>query len=177
MHWRVTTRNGNSGEVAVRTCDMVSSFGSPRTKSSDDQHQLVSATGIFNNPEVPVIPGFSGFKGRHVFPGQWPPGLEDELAGKNVAVVGTGPSAVQIIPEIAEKVGSLAVYQRSPGHVLPRGDNRCWEFTKKMFRMFPGLLWMYGKWSIFIVSFLLPMFPLMNNLMHHPLLRVSITSQ
>lgn len=118
----------------------------------NEWNQLVSATGMFNNPEVPSIPGFSSFEGQHVYPGQWPPGLEDELAGKNVAVVGTGPSAVQIIPEIAEKVGSLAVYQRSPGHVLPRGDNRYLEITKKMLRMFPVLLWVYGKWSIFIVS-------------------------
>lgn len=107
---------------------------------------------MFSNPEVPVIPGFSSFQGQHVYPGRWPSGLEDQLAGKNVAVIGTGPSAVQIIPEIAEKVGSLTVFQRSPGHVLPRGDNRYSEVTKKMLRKFPWLLWVYGKWSIFIVS-------------------------
>ena len=81
---------------------------------------FVSAVGLFNRPAVPDIPGRDGFAGIQFHSAQWHAGCD--LAGKRVAVIGTGASAIQIVPAIAPTVGKLHVFQRSPHHVLPRAD-------------------------------------------------------
>jgi len=73
---------------------------------------LVAATGVLSVPFFPDVPGRDDFTGVQLHTGLWPAEPVD-LAGKRVAVVGTGSSGVQIVPVIADGVASLSVYQRS----------------------------------------------------------------
>ncbi len=78
---------------------------------------LVSAIGQLNEPSIPAIPGLETFAGPAFHSARWPSDLD--LAGADVAVVGTGASAMQIAPTIAGEVASLTVYQRSPQWARP----------------------------------------------------------
>ncbi|KAF7890124.1 uncharacterized protein EAF02_002539 [Botrytis sinoallii] len=81
---------------------------------------LVSAAGAFGMPKKADIAGLKTFKGEQWHLGSWP--KDDDLKNKSVAVIGTGQSAGQAIPSIYPEVKQLTVYQRSPGHCLPRND-------------------------------------------------------
>jgi cation diffusion facilitator CzcD-associated flavoprotein CzcO len=79
---------------------------------------LVAATGNLSVPYFPDVPGRETFGGEQHHTGRWPSeGVE--LAGRRVAVVGTGSSGVQIVPAIAGEVGALTVYQRTPNWCTP----------------------------------------------------------
>ena len=81
---------------------------------------FVSAVGLFNRPAFPAIPGRDGFRGAQFHSARWDHGVD--LAGKSVAVVGTGASAIQFVPAIEPQVGRLDVFQRSAQYVLPKND-------------------------------------------------------
>ncbi|MBV1918417.1 MAG: NAD(P)/FAD-dependent oxidoreductase [Sphingomonadaceae bacterium] len=81
---------------------------------------VVSAVGMFNTPILPAIDGIEGFKGQLIHTAHWPDG--DMLEGKNVAVIGSAASAVQLIPEIAKTVKHLKLFQRTPIWVTPKDD-------------------------------------------------------
>ena len=78
---------------------------------------LISAVGLFNTPNEPGIPGHELFQGTAVHTARWQDKLN--LTGKRVAVIGSGASAMQVVPAIADKVRSLAVFQRTPQWVAP----------------------------------------------------------
>ena len=88
--------------------------GEARTIEAD---VLVSAIGQLSEPSIPDIPGAEQFEGSVFHSAEWPDGLD--LAGKRVALIGTGASAIQIAPSIADEVASLTIYQRSPQWVRP----------------------------------------------------------
>lgn len=102
---------------------------------------VVSAVGALHVPKRPDLPGLDAFEGPVFHSAQWRHDLD--LAGKQVAVIGTGASAVQFIPEIAPVVGGLTVFQRSPPWVLPRADRRISAAMRMMLALVPGLL---GLW-------------------------------
>ena len=79
---------------------------------------VVSATGMLSHPYFPDVPGREHFRGESHHTGRWPTDPV-ELAGKRVAVIGTGSSGVQIIPAIAAEAASLTVYQRTPNWCTP----------------------------------------------------------
>ncbi|MDG2305552.1 MAG: NAD(P)/FAD-dependent oxidoreductase [Candidatus Binatia bacterium] len=79
---------------------------------------LIAATGVLSVPYFPEVPGRKEFRGESYHTGRWPAAPVD-FAGKHVAVIGTGSSGVQIIPEIAGKVASLTVYQRTANWCTP----------------------------------------------------------
>ena len=79
---------------------------------------VISASGPLANPGLPNIPGREEFTGVTMHSARWDHKVD--LAGKQVAVIGTGASAVQIVPEIVEQAASVKVFQRTPGWVLPR---------------------------------------------------------
>jgi cation diffusion facilitator CzcD-associated flavoprotein CzcO len=81
---------------------------------------VVSAGGALHLPAYPEIPGAGRFGGPAFHSARWDRCLD--LAGQRVAVIGTGASAIQFIPEIAERVGHLDVFQRTPPWVHPRPD-------------------------------------------------------
>ena len=79
---------------------------------------LISAVGILSVPYTPPFAGLESFKGERYHTGRWPL-VEPKLDGKRVAVIGTGASAVQLIPEIAKVVGHLTVFQHRPNYCAP----------------------------------------------------------
>jgi cation diffusion facilitator CzcD-associated flavoprotein CzcO len=81
---------------------------------------VVGATGVFTKPQPPSIPGLEDFGGTVMHTARWDHGVD--LSGKRVAIVGTGASAVQVIPSIAPEVGHLTVFQRTPIWCLPKPD-------------------------------------------------------
>jgi cation diffusion facilitator CzcD-associated flavoprotein CzcO/acetyl esterase/lipase len=78
----------------------------------------IMATGCLSAPKPPEIDGAEDFKGEVYFTGRWPH-QEVKLAGKRVAVIGTGSSGIQSIPLIAEQAAELTVFQRTPNFALP----------------------------------------------------------
>jgi cation diffusion facilitator CzcD-associated flavoprotein CzcO len=79
---------------------------------------LIAATGVLSVPHYPDVPGREEFRGAQYHTGRWPSSPVD-LAGRRVAVIGTGSSGVQLIPAIAGEVASLTVYQRTPNWCTP----------------------------------------------------------
>ena len=79
---------------------------------------LVASTGVLSVPHYPEVPGRDDFRGEQHHTGRWPASPVD-LAGKRVAVVGTGSSGVQVVPIIADEVASLTVYQRTAHWCTP----------------------------------------------------------
>jgi cation diffusion facilitator CzcD-associated flavoprotein CzcO len=96
---------------------------------------LVSATGPLADPALPDIPGLDAFPGEVFHSARW--NHDYDLTGKRVAVVGTGASAIQIIPEIQRVVGHLTLFQRTPAWVLPRRDRRISAVEHWLYRRFP----------------------------------------
>ncbi len=97
---------------------------------------LILASGPLNRPSLPPIPGLERFRGGYTHSSAWDRGLD--LKGRRVAVVGTGASAVQIVPNIAGEVAHLSVFQRSAAWVMPRGDRRITGLERWLFRHAPA---------------------------------------
>lgn len=98
---------------------------------------LLTACGQLSIPSVPPIPGLDAFQGPAFHTARWDHDVD--LAGKRVAIVGTGCSAVQVAPAIQSEVAHLDIYQRSPGWTLPKMDFVYKERTKKLFERIPAL--------------------------------------
>src|SRR5882762_6682495 len=96
---------------------------------------LITATGFLSQPKVPDIPGVADFAGKVIHTTAW----DDDypLEGRRVAVIGTGATAVQLIPELTKKVADLTVYQRTPIWVVPKIDLRFGELAKRLFARIP----------------------------------------
>lgn len=105
---------------------------------------LISAVGQLNRPHVPAIDGLDRFAGTAFHSARWR--HDHALAGRRVAVIGTGPSAIQFIPRIAPIVGHLAIFQRSPAWVVPKPDRAYTGFEKALFRRFPWLARLHRRW-------------------------------
>ena len=97
-------------------------------------HAVISAVGQLNRPLYPDIEGVGTFEGPAFHSARWDHDVD--LRGKRVAVIGTGASAVQFIPEIAPEVGELLVFQRTPPWLGPTPDYHD--------AVAPGLRWLYA---------------------------------
>ncbi|MFC5250185.1 flavin-containing monooxygenase [Streptomyces nigrescens] len=123
LHWEVETASG------PLTADVV-----------------VSATGPLSDPKVPDIPGLDTFPGKVSHSARWD--HDYDLRGKRVAMIGTGASAIQIVPAIQPDVERLTLFQRTPPWVLPRADRKISAAEKWLHSKLPatravrrGLLW------------------------------------
>ena len=96
---------------------------------------LITATGQLSNPALPRIEGLDSFRGPAFHSARWDHGVD--LAGKRVAVIGTGASATQFVPAIAARVGRLSVFQRSPSWIIPRPDKAYPAWRRTLFRTMP----------------------------------------
>jgi cation diffusion facilitator CzcD-associated flavoprotein CzcO len=83
---------------------------------------LIAATGVLSVPFFPDVPGRDDFGGVQLHTGLWPAEPVD-LAGKRVAIVGTGSSGVQLVPAVLDEVASLTVYQRTPNWCTPLNNS------------------------------------------------------
>jgi cation diffusion facilitator CzcD-associated flavoprotein CzcO len=102
---------------------------------------LVSAAGALSDPKMPDIEGVETFQGEVFHSARW--NHDYDLTGKRVAVIGTGASAIQIVPEIAGSVAHLDVYQRTAPWVMPRRDRPYTAIEKLAFRHVPGVQRLY----------------------------------
>jgi cation diffusion facilitator CzcD-associated flavoprotein CzcO len=98
---------------------------------------LVTACGQLSAPKVPPIPGLESFEGPAFHTAEWRHDVD--LAGKRVAVIGTGCSAIQVVPAIQPEVAQVDVYQRSPGWTIPKMDFAYPEWAHALFRRLPLL--------------------------------------
>jgi cation diffusion facilitator CzcD-associated flavoprotein CzcO len=98
---------------------------------------VVAAAGALSEPSVPAIPGLEKFEGPAFHSARWDHAAD--LTGKSVAVVGTGASAIQFVPEIQPGVGKLNVFQRTPPWILPRRNPSVSEGQRRTFRAYPSL--------------------------------------
>jgi cation diffusion facilitator CzcD-associated flavoprotein CzcO len=105
---------------------------------------LVVATGQLNRPAFPHLPGRDSFEGHTFHSSRWD--SDYPLAGKRVAVVGTGASAVQFVPQIAPQVERLTVFQRTGNWMLPR-ENRVYPgWLRKLIRWLPPVNWVRRRY-------------------------------
>ncbi|AXQ31311.1 NAD(P)/FAD-dependent oxidoreductase [Solimonas sp. K1W22B-7] len=111
--------------------------------------QVVSAVGQLHRPAYPKLPGLERFKGKAFHSARWDHGFD--LKGKSVAVIGTGASAVQFVPEIAKQVQKLHVFQRTPGWFVPKFEKAFGPFTQWLLKTFP-ILHDIDRWRIFFVA-------------------------
>lgn len=95
---------------------------------------VIFASGPLHVPQIPHIAGIEKFKGKVFHSSQWD--HDYDLSNKNVASIGTGGSAIQYIPEIAEKVKQLYVLQRTAAWVIPRDERRYLPIEKTLFNRF-----------------------------------------
>ncbi|MER7949095.1 NAD(P)/FAD-dependent oxidoreductase [Streptomyces sp. NPDC096079] len=107
---------------------------------------LVAAAGPLSDPRIPDIPGLADFPGKVFHSARWD--HDYDLRGKRVAMVGTGASAIQIVPEIQREVGRLTLFQRTPPWVMPRMDRAISAPERWLHRALPatatlrrGVLW------------------------------------
>ncbi|MCW2786092.1 MAG: NAD(P)/FAD-dependent oxidoreductase [Marmoricola sp.] len=104
QHWVVTTSLvAGTGTTTVRTA-----------------RYLMTATGFLSQPKLPDIEGVDDFAGTVIHTAKWDDSVD--LGGKRIAVIGTGATAVQLIPQIAKHAAALTVFQRTPIWVTPKND-------------------------------------------------------
>jgi cation diffusion facilitator CzcD-associated flavoprotein CzcO len=111
-----------------------------RLDTSDGPHEadvLITACGQLSTPKVPPMPGLDRFAGPAFHTARWQHDVD--LSGQRVAVVGTGCSAIQVVPAIQPVVEHVDVYQRSPGWTIPRLDFAYSARTLRLFERFPAL--------------------------------------
>ncbi|MBU6282985.1 NAD(P)/FAD-dependent oxidoreductase [bacterium] len=122
---------------------LVGHDGSRETVSAN---AIVSAVGQLNRPKIPDLPGLDGFAGPVFHSAAWR--TDVDLSGRRVGVVGTGASALQLVPEVARIAARLAVFQRSPAWLRPNplyrrrvSDGKRWLLRHVPF---------YGRWYRFL---------------------------
>jgi len=99
-------------------------------------HVLISGIGLLSRPAYPKLPGLERFQGHTFHSARWDHGFE--LQGKRVAVIGTGASAIQFVPQIAPQVAQLHLFQRTPPWIVSRNDHPIGVWKQALFRWVPG---------------------------------------
>lgn len=99
---------------------------------------LITACGQLSRPSRPTLPGLEDFSGTVFHSAEWD--HAHDLRGERVAVIGTGASAIQFVPAIADEVASLTVFQRTAPHVIRKPDRAYGPRTRAALDRFPVLL-------------------------------------
>jgi len=97
---------------------------------------VIAATGALSEPSTPTIPGLDEFEGTVFHSARWR--HKHDLAGENVAVIGTGASAIQFVPKIQPTVRQLTLFQRTAPWVMPRHDRPIARIEQRLYRRFPA---------------------------------------
>lgn len=130
MKWEILTEHKETGKKTLWIATVLFNNG-----------------GNFHRPKYARIPGREDFKGEQWHSSEWR--TDQNLTGKNVAIIGTGPSAAQIGPKIQPIVKNLYIYQRTPGHVFPRGEVVIPAWKRFIFSWFYPILWLYHvSWAV-----------------------------
>jgi len=115
---------------------------------------VVAGLGPLSRYSLPKIPGLDTFKGRVFHSAHWDATFEP--AGKRVAAIGTGASAIQFVPELAKTVQKLHLFQRTPAWVMPRRERAYSSLEKAAFERLPGLRFLHRQaifWSLEVRSY------------------------
>lgn len=107
------------------------------SQGQDLARTVIFATGPITEPQTPSLPGLESFKGEMFHSAQW--NHDYDLTGKRVAVIGTGASAIQFVPQIQPKVQSLFVFQRTAPWVLPKPDMPLGTASKLLLEKVPAI--------------------------------------
>ena len=113
QHWRISLNDGT--RVTART--------------------LITATGQLNQPAYPPLQGIDTFHGPRFHSARWDHSVD--LRGKTVAVVGTGASAIQFVPEVAKVAGKLMLFQRSAAYVISKPDRAYSKLEHRILEKWP----------------------------------------
>jgi cation diffusion facilitator CzcD-associated flavoprotein CzcO len=105
------------------------------TQGSFTSNTLVLGCGRLTEPRIPSVPGVDSFTGESFHSARWR--HEVNLDGKRIAVIGSGASAVQIVPELARVASELIVLQRSAPYILPREEHQYSVAERAMFKQLP----------------------------------------
>ncbi|RAH66736.1 flavin-containing monooxygenase [Aspergillus aculeatinus CBS 121060] len=122
--------------VHVSTGDLESSM-QPQYQLTTDF--LISAAGQLNIPRYPDIPGLGSFVGKQMHSARWDSTYD--VAGKRIAVIGNGASAIQVVPELSKTASRLTVYQRSPKWIIPRQDRSIGRLEELLLTWVPPVRW------------------------------------
>jgi cation diffusion facilitator CzcD-associated flavoprotein CzcO len=112
-------------------------WGLQTSRGPHEADVLIAACGQLSVPSVPALPGLDAFAGPAFHTARWRHDVE--LAERRVAVVGTGCSAIQVVPAIQPIVAHVDVYQRSPGWTIPKGDFAYSPRAQRVFERLPAL--------------------------------------
>jgi cation diffusion facilitator CzcD-associated flavoprotein CzcO len=124
--------------LSVRWLDDAAQWEIETTSATLTADIVVSAAGALADPSIPDLPGLDEFRGTIFHSARW--NHEHDLRGRNVAVIGTGASAIQFVPEIQPEVGHLTVFQRTPPWVTPRSNPDIPRRWRTRFEKHPRLL-------------------------------------
>ena len=109
---------------------------------------LVTATGPLSLPLDPPFPGLDSFEGDWYLTARWPKESVD-LRGKRVGIVGTGATAVQVIPLVAEQAAHLTVFQRTPNYVIPARNRRLTDDERRVIKERYDAIWDQTQRQVF----------------------------
>jgi cation diffusion facilitator CzcD-associated flavoprotein CzcO len=117
---------------------------------------LVGATGPLSRPLIPPLPGLEDFTGDVMHSSAWHPDLD--VTGRRVAVIGSGASAIQIVPQLAGRASELIVFQRTAPWILPRGDREIPIERRHVYSEYPWLqtlarAWIYASREVSVIGF------------------------
>ncbi|MGH3713235.1 MAG: flavin-containing monooxygenase [Micromonosporaceae bacterium] len=104
---------------------------------------VVIAKGPLHQPLYPEVPGTERFAGRTFHSAEWD--HDYDLTGKRVAVIGTGASAIQFVPQIAEQAAQVTLVQRTPAWVMPKLDRKIGKTEQKVYAALPFLQRLYRQ--------------------------------
>lgn len=99
---------------------------------------IFNASGAFTQPFTPDYPGVQSYKGKYIHCVEWDDHVP--LEGKRVAIIGSGPTAIQVVSQVAAKVGHIDIYQRTPNWIMPNPNVPFSEEQKEIWRQDPEAL-------------------------------------
>ncbi len=111
---------------------------------------LVCGVGALHVPNYPDLPGLGTFAGAAFHSAHWDHSVD--LTGKSVAVIGTGASSIQFVPEIAKQAGQLYLFQRTPAWIIPRLDFAFSEKAKERFRRWSAASWAFRQFIFWLLE-------------------------
>jgi cation diffusion facilitator CzcD-associated flavoprotein CzcO len=127
---------------------------------------LIAGPGFLSEPATPALPGLDDFEGETFHTARW--NHDHDLTGRRVAVIGTGASAIQVVPRIQPIVEHLDVFQRTPPWVMPHRDRPITDMERRVYRRFPALQRAVRATVYFIRELLVPGFVYRPKLMRLP---------
>jgi cation diffusion facilitator CzcD-associated flavoprotein CzcO len=131
-----------------------------RVRTSDGRQLqarvLISGMGALHAPAYPRIAGMDRFAGPAFHSAAWDTDMT--LAGRHIAVIGTGASAIQFVPQIAAEAGRLYLFQRTPPWILPKTDSAIPPRWRNRFRRVPSLMRLYREWLFWNLEMRVPGF-------------------